>query len=550
MRCIVPAFSRTAGMVTENPHRSGKWPPFWPLIGIVLIGAFLRIFQLGGQLIIDDEWHALNAVQDHDFAWIFSHLGHADHSIPLALYYEFLSQTTGLSELSMRLPLVLAGILTILLLPRLFTRWLKPRECLLMAALLAISPFLVNYSRIARPYAILALLVGACIPLAWSWWHHRKPVHGIVWACCAIFAAWLNPVTLAISTAPFLWFGISAFRSHASSQSLVRLTVMGVAIAAGVALLLYVPLSNDWASLAVKSGVHRVSLQTVFVTLGLFTGSGITFVALIMLALVVTGWWELRQRDRDFAFYVLMIMGASSIAVSLTGAEWIGQGIVLGRYLLGLLPVFLALAAIGLVAVGDKLLAFVRQTDSSPFLVAAVLLLFLSGPLPGSGTVPNQFMHHMNEQFDYNDERNPIRAALEPIVVESFYEEIARLHPDGDALIVETPWYLESNWNALPIYQQTHGQRVAVAFAGGTCAGRLYGELRNDIEGLEFRHFVPLRSVLEGNTGATYLIFRTAPLPGAREIQLDRQKCERSIKDALGEPWRTQNGAMVFRING
>lgn len=537
-------------METDPLPPGRQWSISWPLLGIVLIGAFLRVFQVGGQLIIDDEWHALNAVQDHDYAWIFSHLGHADHSIPLALYYEFLSQSIGLSEIAMRLPLILAGIVAVVVLPRLFSRWLKPHEWLLMTALLAISPILINYSRIARPYGMLALLVGACIPLAWNWWHNKNAAHGIAWACCAVFAAWLNPVTLAISTAPFLWFGISAIRLPASGRSLLRLAIMGLTIATGVALLLFLPVSNDWASLAVKSGVHRVSFHTIFVALGLFSGSGITIVVLIMLMGVVSGWLILRQRSPGFAWYLLTVAAAASVAVSLTGAEWIGQGIVFGRYLIGLLPLFLALAAIGLIAGCNKLAAFARIPDSSPFLVIAVLLLFLSGPLPGSGAVPNQFMHHMNEQFDYNDERNPFRAALEPVVVESFYEEIAQLHPEGGALLVETPWYLESNWNALPIYQATHGQHVAVAFVGGTCADRLYGELGNDMKSLEFRHFVSLRSVLEGKTEASYLVFRTAPPKGAREIPMDRQKCEESIKDAFGEPWRTAEGVMVFSLPG
>ena len=159
-------------------------------------------------------------------------------------------------------------------------------------------------------------------------------------------------------------------------------------------------------------------------------------------------------------------------------------------------------------------------------------------------------MHHMSLQFDYDPDRNPITVALEPLTPEPFYQEIAAHHPGGDAVIVETPWYLESNWNGLPIYQQVHGQQVLVASVGGVCAGRLYGELRQDIEGLNFRHFVSLQSVLEGKTGADYLVFRTGSPPGAREIPMDREKCEQAIRESFGVPWRTTEHALVFRLSG
>ena len=150
-------------------------PGTWLAGGLILaVGAFLRFYRAGAQVIIDDEWHALNAVQDHGYAWIFTHLSRADHSIPLTLFYEWLSRGPGLDEWLMRLPSMLAGVALIAVFPVLARPWLRRNEALLAAGLIAISPFLVFYSRIARPYALLALLGSTAIVLAWRWWRGRS----------------------------------------------------------------------------------------------------------------------------------------------------------------------------------------------------------------------------------------------------------------------------------------------------------------------------------------------------------------------------------------
>jgi hypothetical protein len=542
-------------MAAEAPPAGKPGALYWATAAaVLLLGASLRAYRLGQQLILDDEWHALNAVQDHGYGWIFSHLGHADHSIPLTLLYEFLSRTTGLDELTMRLPSLLAGIALLVLLPWLLRHWLRPSERLLLLALLAISPLLINYSRIARPYALLALLAAAAIPTAWRWWQRRNPTpNAWGWYACALVSGWLNPVMLATTSAPLLWFLPSAARAawrDSRYGPLLRACGMSVMLASGLVLLLFVPLSVDWASLAVKSGVHAVTPEALWVALTLFAGTGSAWLTLAMLALAVTGWVELQRRDTAFARYLLMVAAAAITAVVLTGAEWIGHGLVVARYLIGLLPLYLALAAIGMITAAQWLVTRMGQFrlpyDVLATLAVPVLLWF--GPLPGMDYRGSQFLHHMAWQFDYHPDRNPIRAALADVRVPEFYRDIATAHPDGGAVIVEAPWHLESNWNALPLYQQVHGQRVQVGFVGGLCAGQLYGELRGDVEGLEFRNFVRLEDLLAGRAEADYLVFRHRALPGARPIDMDAARCEAALTAALGPPWRRTDTALVFRL--
>jgi len=548
-------------MAAENQPAGEAGRIFWLTAGLIfLLGSFLRLFRVGDQIILDDEWHALNVVQDQDYGWIFSHLGHADHSIPLALLYEFFSHSIGLSELSMRAPSLLAGLIAIAALPYLWRHWLSPREGLVMAALIAISPFLVNFSRIARPYMLLTLLAGSALIFAWRWWKalqlgSRPRQNGSAWIACTVLAGWFNPVSLAVTCGPFLWFGFSALKSayqRKNFQPLLRLTRVGLAITALLALLFFSPLSGDLSSLAVKSGMHWVTLETFYELADLYTGSGYLAVIVVMLTAVATGWLLLLQRDREFALYMLLIALAATLAVAVTGAEWIFHGLVLARYLIGLLPVFLALAAMGLLRACDALTEITALPPAAANVGVALLItaLFLSGPLPELAVGNSQFVHHLSNQFDFDKEANPFREALEPVNPEPFYAEIAKLHPEGDAVVVEAPWYLESHWNALPIYQAVHGQHVLVGFVGGTCADRLYGELRQDVDGLEFRHFVSLHAVLAGEVKANYLVLRKDHPKDARIIEMDYPKCEQAARAALGPPWRETETALVFRLPG
>ncbi|MFT5768469.1 MAG: hypothetical protein ACI9H8_000426 [Lysobacterales bacterium] len=321
-------------------------------------------------------------------------------------------------------------------------------------------------------------------------------------------------------------------------------------IALSVSALLFVPVAEDFASLAVKSGIHHVGLGSFSVAATLFTGSGYLAVTVFVLLMASRGLFILYRRDASFSLYMMMIVVAATVAVSLTGAEWINHGIVFARYLIGLLSIFLALAAIGLVQTSSSLARMFSASDSVTNLIIPVLLLalFFAGPLPQADAGNSQFTHHMSKQFDFNTGRNPIRTALVPVSPEIFYHEIAELHPGGDAVIVEAPWYLESNWNALALHQEIHQQKVMVGFVGGTCADKLYGELRQDVDGLAFRNFATLQDVLKQKVKADYLVFRKQFPLGARHIEMVSSKCEKDIRDSLGDPWRSTPSALVFKL--
>ena len=275
-------------------------------LGVLLAGAALRLYQLDGQIIADDEWHALRMVWLHGYETIFTRFGQADHCIPLTLFYEWISRVGKLDEWAMRMPLLLAGLASMLLVPLAYKPWLKLDERVLLGALIALWPILIYYSRTARPYALLFLLAGTALPLAYRWWYEKKRWWGAGYGGCTVLAGWMNPLTLALTLSPFLWFGAAALRTAATDRTpkpLLRLISVSVPVVALLAVLVGPPLVNDWMSLTGKTGAQQADGQTLVVFWQLFSGSRGWPVALLVSLLAAVGLTELVQRDSGFAAF-------------------------------------------------------------------------------------------------------------------------------------------------------------------------------------------------------------------------------------------------------
>lgn len=108
------------------------------------LGAILRLYDLPNQILIDDEWHSLTFVIGKTFSYVLTHFNPVDNSSPLFNIYDFLIyKFFWWSEILIRLPVILAGIGSLLFLPVLIRRILGDRVALIFSALLALSPFLI-----------------------------------------------------------------------------------------------------------------------------------------------------------------------------------------------------------------------------------------------------------------------------------------------------------------------------------------------------------------------------------------------------------------------
>ncbi len=548
-------------MQTWGENSSGGHPILtrlhyrWLLFLIFLAGTSVRLYRIGDQVVLDDEWHALNAVQYHDFRWIFTHFGKADYSIPLALLYELQYQLTGLNEYLLRWPMLLAGCAALLFLPYLLRFWLSRPERLMLAALLAISPLLIYYSRFARPYALLVVLESGALLMAWHWWKSNQLRHGVGWVLLAGISVWLNTPAIIVVTAPFLWFGILAMlrvRHDRDWSDFLRLLVIGLVMLTLLAALLGPALATQPEAIFKKAGQHYIDWGTLPWALSLASGSGESWVFVSLGLLSLLGLGVLFGRDKDFSRFILATGLSAIVVLIVTGAAFALHGNVFIRYSIGLVPFYLACAAVGLIQATNRI---VHRTSlplvmNGVVLVIVLVVLVRTGPLPDWPSRHNQFFTHQNYHFHYKRERNLYSVAMDEwYQTESFYEEIAAQHDAGETIIVEAPWFMESWANPINLQQEVHHQRVQIGFINGVCAGPLFGELTVGQPGMKFRNFVYLQDLLDGTRSADYLVLRHRGIAEVTpKIEMDFDKCEQAVRARFGEPWRESEFALVFRI--
>jgi hypothetical protein len=533
------------------------WRVFFLLA--LVVGIFLRCYQLGTQILLDDEWHAINKLLHADAHDIATHLGLADYSIPLTLYYRFLYLHGGLSEWGMRLPMLLAGIGLLVVAPWSLRRQATPATLAVWTALLAISPLLIYLTRTARPYAITNLLVFVAVIAFRAWWlgEHRRR-WAAVYILSTALAAWLHLITLPFTLLPFAFFGLIELRELIRStqdrgwHGIGQLLLLGLLTALLLAVALLPPMLNDWGALAGKAGSNAVTAESAYRTLlmGLGISSpGVLAALALLLAYGVGTWW---RRDRLFVAYIVTIVVGSAAAIALSHPAWIQHPGTYARYLQPCVPFLLLFIAEGLAAV-TKPLATVPQIAVALVTAAA---LIAAGPLPGYLYNPNQFMGHPYFQFDYDPAYNAYRTELPPGPIPGFYARLASL-PPRSLTLVEAPWSLETDRDPQALYQKVHHQYVRIGLTTPWCAAPAYGEYADTDAGMRLTQFIHLSTLArlgsmntQGDADFLVVHLQSWPpgLPPAAEWP-DLTTCLPQIESHFGEPVYRDAEIEVFALS-
>ena len=508
-------------------------------------GVALRVWQIDIQILIDDEWHAVHKLLRAGSLDILTHLGYADYSIPLTLYYQALYRTIGLSEWGMHVPPLLAGIGLLLIGPRLLARVVPLSVRGVWTALVATSPLLVYHSKVARPYAITSLLTFVAIIAFHAWWRDRRPRDGAVYAIATVLAGWLHATTLPFTLLPFVFHGARALRPL-DRRALLRLTRLGAVTALPLVLVLLPPFLNDWSQIGQKAGRDAVTLESVYRSELMLAGTASAGVGVLFGVAAFAGFRRLVRRDAVFAWYLASVIGIAAVVVAATGAEWIVHPLVLARYLIPALPFLLLFAAEGVVGA----LQFIRR-PAVEAVAAAVLFgaLLVAGPIATQWHFPNQFWGHLRYQFDYDPAHNPYVLQVPHDPVPAFYAELAK-RPPGSVTLVEAPWRLESHFNALSLFQDVHHQLIQVGLVTPACGTYDYGEYPEDPR-MRMREFVHLSALLRGETGrADYLVIHPKPHQVAAQPDRwpDMSGCLPRIEARFGPPIYRDDRIVVFAL--
>jgi hypothetical protein len=510
-------------------------------------GLYLRAHGLASQIIIDDEWHALHKLMRADMLDIVTHLDYADYSIPLTVYFRWLQDFGGLTEWGMHLPVLIAGVALIAVGPALARPWTTLPVCATWAALLALSPLLVYFSRTARPYSLVALLATIAIVAFERWYRteRHRDRWGIAYVAATFLGGYLHLTSLAFTLMPFVYFGIRTLRRDGPDMS--RLIRMGAVTALPLAIALLPPVVNDWFMFTAKAGVDSVTPASAYRTLLMLAGSAHPAVAAVLVACAIAGAVRVWRRDRVLAGYLFAVMAGGTLAIIAARPNWVMHAPVFARYLVPLLPILLLLTAEGIAA-----LTLFRAAPIQAMAVALVAIAWwAAGPLPAQMNTPNQFTGHLRFQFDYDDAHNPYVQQLPNEPVPAFYRDLARV-PPGTLTLIEAPWRLESHFNPHVWYQQVHRQNVKIGLTTPLCGARDFGEYPETYSGLRLANMAHLSAVLRGvDYGADYLVMHVRPWstpPDAEVPWPDVAQCLPAIEEALGPPVFSDDRIVVFAL--
>ncbi len=416
------------------------------VILICLLGIGIRLWNIDGQIIADDEVHAAVAAARHDFAYLATHHETSDYSIPMALWDRLLIQGPGLDEQGLRAPVIAAGILFLVFFSAFVWKEVGALEAILATGLVAASPLLVLYSRFARPYMPMVLLSFLCFVGRHFWSKSGRWRWAMLSACAGASAILLN--VLSAPTVACIW-GLELVRRRPGS-----LRFIGMAAAA--TLLLMGPSVRSLLEMArEKAGVERPPLVIWWRAAELFAGTRVPVAAVWLFVSGLLGAARLwtRMRDEVLLFSLMFVLQVATVAVlAPVGTR---EVLVLARYLMA--PMFGAaiLVAAGLAA---QVEAAARRTTPALSIAFAALLLgavIKAGFLPIIYWRPNAFTSHA--QY-YEPE---IWRRVDMAYASVFYDFVAA--EEDQTQVVEAPATIA--WWGCPYqeYQHLHRHRVTTA---------------------------------------------------------------------------------------
>jgi hypothetical protein len=522
--------------MNEKASRTGPKPAFAEspkvfavmLILVGAVGSALRLYAFKDQVLLDDEWHGLYYVIGKNVTYLLTHFSvPGATSIPLNLYAFALLHAVGWNEAILRLPSLAAGIASLVVLPMLAARLVGRTRACVFGAILAISPFLVFYSRVARPYSATVLLGILAVFAGCLWIRDGNRRYGIAYVLSAVAAVYFHLYAAPAVAAPLLC--AMAFRAPREKIGARRLMLCGLGMVAALGVLLVPALVESLGStMATVIRTGEMTWQTMWHVASLLSGTGNVAVILCFLGLVVWGAVGLFRKDRLSCTVLLTSILLCVAAFVVSAPKGMHSPIVVSRYAIVLFPIaylFVACAA------GDAGRWALRKSDPMSARVLGTLAamamlggLFVVGPLIPLYAPQNNFTNHIVFQQSYEPlswERSHEREFIRPestraamtfdgASIAPFYSMLAA--DDAAHTIIEYPMLVGDHFNPYYYYQHFHARRVLIGYlvglsmrpaAGG--GGFIYGNTFVD----EVLGMVPdpstlhLRNMVNAGTGAS-----------------------------------------------
>jgi hypothetical protein len=554
----------------------------------LLLGIFLRCYLISSQVLIDDEWHGFFYAIGKTPFFLLTHFSVPGATcIPLNFYTWLLGQTVGWSEITLRLPSLLCGILCVLLCPLLAQKIVGTQRATWLALLLALSPLLIFYSRICRPYSAVAFFGFAAVLLAARWMQTGTLRYGIGFAIAGVLSVYFHLYAVVIVGTPVF----TAILLHLYSRFVKKSkTVAGpplwhwLAIAAGMAVagaILVLPaliqsLRSTFFNVAGKGTPEWKSLPHV---LSLFSGTGQPALVAVFWLLLVIGAVDMIRRNPWLGATLLSLYPLHALAVVLSHPDSAQSAIVVTRYCIPMVPVSLLLVACGLQWIFEFLASrtTLRPALQNVLAVGYIAAVAFAGPLPQTYVAPNNFTSHGAFQHRYGlidwshsfySDLTPADFTVNTVIraeeVSPFYAELGKT--PGSRPIVEYPMAIGDHFNPLYYYQHFHRRPIIVGYASdvviseGLAAGNVFGDtyvdqvltLVTNKAQLKFRTLVSMDDLAAMRArGVQYIVIHKryeAQLPDVMMPLPDIDRLRHEYLTKIGQPFYEDAHITVFRL--
>jgi mannosyltransferase len=347
---------------------------------VLALGSFLRIYQLGTENLWNDEGHTL-AMVSRSFTSAITEGWQPPY---YAILHPWVS-LFGNSEIALRAPSVIFGILSILVIYLIGCALFNRKVGLISSLLAAISSFYIAYSQEARSYALILLLALLSYLFFILILKQDKKWYYPCYLLANILLVYTNPVSLSIIAAQI--FYLLLFWTKYSPQRFKLIGTQGATILASLPV---VPWVLGGFILGHGTPALDPSLATIYETLRSFAGreGPLVIISLFLAAIAplslrkMEGKWALRKpleslegitwniRLEAVSEIILLLLWLLLPIASLFIASKIIKRMYLTRWLIAASPALYLLVAKGLSNLKVKWVLY-------PLLLAIVLLAAL-----------------------------------------------------------------------------------------------------------------------------------------------------------------------------
>ncbi|PIP40399.1 MAG: hypothetical protein COX19_05830, partial [Desulfobacterales bacterium CG23_combo_of_CG06-09_8_20_14_all_51_8] len=340
----------------QSVFQASRW--FWVFyLFAVVIGIFLRTYLISDQVIIDDEWHALNFSTNHSVWYILTHFARAGANvIPINAYVRILMVSTGWSELLLVLPSMIFGIAGLLVFPLILKRIFNSRVTIFFSLLLAFSPLLIFYSRVCRPYSVYAFLGFLGIWILYEWMLTGGKKIGLLFAVTGVLCVYFHFVGMIFVFVPL---GVAVFIKWvekfswppASQEKIIpsytQLLSLGFCTLICLAIFLVPAFAQSLPNM--NSNVHpaEFSVKSIVEFSRILSGNSNLFLILLFYTFAIIGLIRLFRKSFLLGLSFFSVFTAYLLAAFISKFDYAHVPLVLARYLIPAFPMVYILVALG-----------------------------------------------------------------------------------------------------------------------------------------------------------------------------------------------------------